>query len=133
MNINEVLVYVEQVMLLRRLSPLERFILRSSWQGQDYSEMAKDSAYSIYHLKGTGCDLWHKLSEALGEKVTKKNLQIVFNQHLQNCPIWHTIQRCQTDTQAQDNFPPTLTRTEMKYRGGYLPLDSPVYINRPRI
>ncbi len=125
MNINEFLIYVEQVMLLR-LSPLEGFILRSSWQGQDYSEMAKDSAYSIYHLKGTGCHLWHKLSEALGQKVTKKNLQIVFNKYLQNCPIWQTIQRCQTDTQAQNNFPPTLTRTEIKFPGGCLPLDSPV-------
>ena len=120
-------------MLSRQLSPLERFILRSSWQGHDYSEMAKDSAYSIYHLKGTGCHLWHKLSEALGEKVTKKNLQIVVNQYLQNSTKWYTTQRFRTDTEAQDNFPPTLTRTEIKFPGGCLPLDSPVYINRPGI
>lgn len=132
MNINEVLADVEQVMLTRQLSPVERFILRSSWLGQDYSEMAQDCAYSTDYLKGTGSQLWHELTEALGKKVTKKNLQIVFNQYQQNFPLQHTAQ-LQTDTLAQDNFPPTLTRKEIQFPGGCLPLDSPIYINRPGI
>ncbi|MFB8789672.1 MAG: hypothetical protein U7123_12640 [Potamolinea sp.] len=82
MNVDQVLETVEQNLLSRQLSSLERFILCHSWGGRDYSEMASDCAYSIAHIKDIGSQLWQALSKALGERVTKKNLFLVLKQYL---------------------------------------------------
>ncbi|HAJ64759.1 MAG TPA: hypothetical protein DCP31_40575 [Cyanobacteria bacterium UBA8543] len=81
MNVSEVLDTVEQSLLSRQLSCLERFILCQSWEGRGYSEMAADCAYSIAHIKDIGSRLWQALSKALGETVTKKNLFLVLKQY----------------------------------------------------
>ncbi len=82
MNVGEVLDTVEQTLLSRQLSSLERFILSQSWLGRGYSEMAPDCAYSIAHIKDIGSQLWQALSKALGQRVTKKNLFLVLKQYL---------------------------------------------------
>ena len=82
MNVDEVLDTVEQSLLSRQLSSLERLILCQSWLGRGYSEMAADCAYSIAHIKEIGSQLWQALSKTLGERVTKKNLFLVLKQYL---------------------------------------------------
>ena len=82
MNIGEVLDTVEQTLLSRQLSSLERLILCQSWFGRGYKEMAPDCAYSIAHIKNIGSQLWQALSKAIGERVTKKNLFLVLKQYL---------------------------------------------------
>lgn len=82
MNVGSVLDTVEQTLLSRHLSSLERFIFCQSWLGRGYSEMAPLCAYSIAHIKDIGSQLWQTLSTALGEKVTKKNLFLVLKQYL---------------------------------------------------
>lgn len=82
MNVGEVLDTVEQSLLSRQLSSLERLIFCQSWLGRGYSEMAADCAYSIAHIKDIGSHLWQAFSKALGERVTKKNLFLVLKQYL---------------------------------------------------
>ncbi|MEG4169322.1 MULTISPECIES: hypothetical protein [unclassified Microcoleus] len=82
MNVDEVLETVEQSLLSRQLSSLERLILCHSWLGRGYSEMASDCAYSIAHIKEIGSQLWQAFSKTLGERVTKKNLFLVLKQYL---------------------------------------------------
>lgn len=82
MNVGEVMDTVEQGLLSRQLSSLERFILSQSWLGLGYNEMASDCAYSIAHIKDIGSQLWQALSKAIGERVTKKNLLLVLKQYL---------------------------------------------------
>jgi hypothetical protein len=82
MNVGEVLDTVEQSLLSRQLSSLERLILCHSWLGRSYSEMAPHCAYSIAHIKDIGSQLWQAFSQALGERVTKKNLFLVLKQYL---------------------------------------------------
>ncbi|MEG4225423.1 hypothetical protein QUA35_05420 [Microcoleus sp. N9_B2] len=82
MNVDEVLDTVEQSLLSRQLSSLERLILCQSWFGRGYSEMAADCAYSIAHIKDIGSQLWQAFSKTLGERVTKKNLFLVLKQYL---------------------------------------------------
>jgi hypothetical protein len=82
MNVDEVLDTVEQSLLSRQLSALERLILCQSWLGRRYSEMAADCAYSIAHIKEIGSQLWQAFSKTLGERVTKKNLFLVLKQYL---------------------------------------------------
>lgn len=81
MDADKVLEIVEQVLLSRMLSPLERLVFQQSWLGRGYNQMAQDSGYESNYIKEVGSELWHELSEALGSKVTKKNLQLVFNQY----------------------------------------------------
>lgn len=82
MNVDEVLDTVEQSLLSRKLSSLERLILCQSWLGRGYSEMASDCAYSIAHIKEIDSQLWQAFSKTLGERVTKKNLFLVLKQYL---------------------------------------------------
>jgi AAA-like domain len=137
MNINQVLEAVEQLILCRSLSPIERLVLSQSWLGQDYSEMARDSAYSIQHLKEIGSRLWQSLSEVLGERVTKKNLHIVVTQYAdkstQKQSTTHSQLLSITNTENKPNFSATLINSEIKFLDGSLTLDSPFYINRPPI
>jgi len=200
MNVGEVLDTVEQSLLSRQLSCLERFILCQSWRGRGYSEMAPDCAYSIAHIKDIGSQLWQDLSKALGERVTKKNLFLVLKQYLLS-PTDETVasddlsvtlelvevidppltatanqlpvttelvtasysedseklqlvsDRCylvtqedewletvqqeyQTsteNTEAEDNQDAPVTQSKPTIPSARLPLDSPLYINRPPI
>lgn len=55
------------------LNDLERQIFLGSWQGQTYEEI-----YPLnpeYVEKSVGYKLWRKLSDVLGEKVSKKRIQ----------------------------------------------------------
>lgn len=58
------------------LSDIEVKVLQASWVQKTYDEMAISYGYSAEYLnKDVGNKLWHKLSQALGEKVTKKNFK----------------------------------------------------------
>jgi hypothetical protein len=62
----------------KRLSDLERVIFQGSWEGKSYKEIHKQCANrsGLENLmKNAGPDLWKLLSEVLGEKVDKRNLQ----------------------------------------------------------
>ena len=55
------------------LNDLERKVFVGSWQNLTYRKIDLDRAE--YLEKYVGFHLWHKLSTALGEKVTKKNFR----------------------------------------------------------
>ncbi len=136
MNVDEVLEAVEQVLLSKQLSPIERFVLRQSWLGYGYSKMAQDCAYGIAHLKEVGSLLWQELSEAVGERVTKKNLHLVVNQYLQNRAgeqQSRAQQEFQTNTRVEHHFLAPIKETQIEFPSGSVPLDSPLYINRPPV
>ncbi|MBD2533594.1 NACHT domain-containing protein [Nostoc flagelliforme FACHB-838] len=60
----------------RHLKDIEVAILRGSWQGWKYHEIAEAYGYtSDYLQQDVGPKLWKLLSEALGEKVSKTNFQ----------------------------------------------------------
>ncbi|BAZ13423.1 hypothetical protein NIES4071_52620 [Calothrix sp. NIES-4071] len=58
------------------LKDIEIIVLQNSWEGITYPQMADDYGYSAEYLnKDVGNKLWSKLSETLGEKVTKHNFK----------------------------------------------------------
>ncbi|MEH2144367.1 AAA-like domain-containing protein [Nostoc sp.] len=60
----------------RHLNDVELTILRGSWEGLTYDEMAKGSLYEANYLKGdAGYRFWKLLSEVLGELVSKRNFR----------------------------------------------------------
>ncbi|NEZ64788.1 molecular chaperone Tir [Leptolyngbyaceae cyanobacterium CCMR0082] len=57
----------------KRLNDLERQVFLGSWHGKTYEEIYPFKAE--YIEKSVGYRLWHKLSDVLGEKITKKRLK----------------------------------------------------------
>lgn len=81
MTIDEALEAIEQILLLRSLSPIERFVFQQSWLGRNYHDMAQECSYGTTYIKEIGSQLWQDLSKAVGERVSKKNLHLVLGQY----------------------------------------------------
>ena len=70
------------------LNDLQSELLKASYKNQTYEEFAQTHGYCIdYIKKDIGSKLWHLLSEALGEKVTKKNFKQALERSKQNGEI----------------------------------------------
>jgi hypothetical protein len=67
----------------KHLTDLEITIFRGAWQNQTYEEMAINTDYTASYLhRIVGQKLWERLSEALGEKVSKKNFKTALERKL---------------------------------------------------
>jgi hypothetical protein len=92
MGVEEALDFADKLIYFKigkHLNDLEREVFIGSWHGHTYEKM-----YPInpeYVEKDVGYKLWKKLSNALGEKVTKKNfrgaLERAFKQQVQELPL----------------------------------------------
>ncbi|NJK33515.1 MAG: hypothetical protein HC919_00345 [Oscillatoriales cyanobacterium SM2_2_1] len=56
------------------LTTVERSVFLGVWRGLSYAEIAKETGYNAGYIKLVSHKLWHKISELVGEKVTKSNL-----------------------------------------------------------
>lgn len=144
MNAEQALDVVEKILLKRQLTALEQLILTQSWQGFGYHDMAQDSGYNSNYFKEVGSHLWHCLSQEVGTKVTKKNLQLILKQYsLDKSSSENTQENTQllqpknSTVIADDNLPILSTvsfiESEIKYPGSPLAYNSPFYINRPPV
>lgn len=77
MTVEEALEIIDKVLDSERLNKVQELVFRQSWSGHSYTEIAKNAGYDPGYIKDTGSKLWQLLSLALGEKVTKVNLQTV--------------------------------------------------------
>ncbi|MGB8691341.1 MAG: NB-ARC domain-containing protein [Microcoleus sp.] len=60
----------------RHLKDIEVIILRGSWEGHEYHKIAEAYGYAAeYLMQDVGPKLWNLLSEALGERVSKRNFR----------------------------------------------------------
>ncbi|MCJ8282057.1 MAG: AAA-like domain-containing protein [Rivularia sp. ALOHA_DT_140] len=156
MNADEALQIVESQVLYRSLSPIERLIFCQSWEGKGYIEMARGSGYNSNYFKEVGSKLWHNLSEIMGMKVSKKNLQIVFKDYqpnyiansneLEDSPTYEQIaveESSENDFYKAQNNNDALNQASslynqislnyIKFPSGPVPLNSPLYIKRPPV
>lgn len=151
MNADEALEIVESQVLSRQLTPIERLIFCHSWEGKGYTEMAQDSGYRSNYFKEIGSRLWHELSEVLGQKVTKKNLQLVLKDYQPNSTdestqvtssqqLHRALEDNSLESATQDDLftqnPRLLKKislTDIKFPNTPVPLNSPLYIKRPPV
>jgi hypothetical protein len=68
----------------KHLTDTQRKIFKESWEGKTYQEIAEICQNSFSHIDNEGAALWQLLSEALGEKVTKKNFQGAIERYKQS-------------------------------------------------
>lgn len=125
---------IGRILQHKPLDSIQQFVLCQSWQGKTYSEMAKESGYGSDYIKQVGSQLWLELSEALGEKVTKKNLYIVLSKLDQDeipQEEKQPQQKFTEDIKAEKTYKDLVTVSEIKFPNGPIPLDSYLYIDRP--
>ncbi|WP_334688753.1 AAA-like domain-containing protein [Nostoc sp.] len=116
------------------LASIQWFVLSQSWLGKTYGEMAQASGYRDNYIKEVGSQLWQDLSVALGKRVTKKNLHLALKKHLQDKIGDQENQRQQKfgeESSLKMVSPGFFLASKIEFPSGPVPLDSPLYINRP--
>jgi hypothetical protein len=99
------------------LKDVEIELLQGSWEGLTYEKMADTYHHSVNYLRGdVGPKLWHKLSVALAEEVTKNNFKGALER------TWKNQYSCSTALGIELPFPE-----------GSVPLNSPFYMERDGI
>jgi WD40 repeat protein len=66
------------------LNDVQMTVLASALAGESYPEIADRSTYTVEYIREVGSKLWHILSQALGELVTKKNIRSVLARYQQS-------------------------------------------------
>jgi hypothetical protein len=61
----------------QKLNHIQSVVLRKTWAGRSYREIAEQLGYEHDYIRQIGSQLWRTLSQAVGEKVSKKNMQAV--------------------------------------------------------
>ena len=82
MTDDDALLALDSLLRPNTLNDLQELVFRQSWTGKSYAEMAEASSYDENYLKDVGSRLWKLMSQSLGTKVTKNNLQSVLRQSL---------------------------------------------------
>ncbi|MEM9485742.1 MAG: AAA-like domain-containing protein [Cyanobacteria bacterium P01_F01_bin.116] len=128
---------LEREWLKRSLNSLEKYVFLQSWQGQNYDQIAEGSGYSIDYMKQVGSTLWSELSQVTGKSITKKALKLTLE------PLLSPLTTA-SDTSSEhlnSSLSPISTTgnstvsigASQRFPSGPLPLDSPLYIERPPI
>ena len=74
MNREDAIELIEQRLERGKLTNVQEAVLKGTWEGKTYTQIAAQSGYDHGHIKDVGSELWRLLSSLLGEKVTKNNL-----------------------------------------------------------
>jgi hypothetical protein len=83
-SIEEALSVLDATLAPNALNNLQELIVRHCWDGQTYAQIAETTGYDDDYIRDVGFQLWRKLSQAFGEKVSKSNFKTVLRRHSQN-------------------------------------------------
>jgi CheY-like chemotaxis protein len=78
MTFEEALEFIESALKSNTSKPLnflEQEILKAAWKNATYSALAESLYLSVGHIKDLAAILWQRLSDVMGEKVTKNNFR----------------------------------------------------------
>lgn len=111
---------VHKILEPKRLSYIQELVFLQSWTGKIYRQIAAESGYDLDYIKEVGSQLWSALSDALGEKVSKKNARLV----LANYSV-------ATGQAIEGSLQPPRTPDTLEFPSDAVPLQSSLYIERP--
>jgi WD40 repeat protein len=77
LNVEEALNLIDTVLAPTSLSDIQERVFRGVWDGQTYEKISESTNYDAQYIKYVGHQLWQRLSQSLGERVTKSNHQSV--------------------------------------------------------
>ena len=124
MSSEEALEIVEQILPPGTLTPIKRLVFQRSWNGQGYTEIAKELGYDNSYIRDTGAQLWRSLSEVLKEPINKKNFRALLQQRL----LQDYIQGKQANHHDRSHL-----FEEPEYPGRAVPLYSKFYIEHSHL
>jgi hypothetical protein len=87
MTFDEALLFLDSVLDREHLNDVHILVLRQTWEGRSYPEIAKSAGYDAEYMKFVGFQLWQVLSRVCGEKVTKSNVQSVLRRKAQQVQV----------------------------------------------
>ncbi len=128
MTPDEALIVLESLIQPKSLSDLQQTVFCQAWAGQGYDEIAMGMSYDTSYVRDVGSQLWLMLSKALGEKVTKKNMHVVFRRYQQE-QIRQSLEGYRSDYQSHS--PMIHPAARLEFPSGVVALGSPFYIERP--
>ncbi|MBD2533659.1 AAA-like domain-containing protein [Nostoc flagelliforme FACHB-838] len=120
---------IDEVVLLLKasqatgLTTLQELILRSSWEGKTYTNIACEANYGEERIKNIAAYLWQMLSNFCKEPINKSN----FRQTLENRHLSEAHQ------QLVKEFNRAATAISLEFPSGPVSLNSRFYIPRPPI
>ena len=82
------------------LSLLEKEILKAAWENATYSVLADTLYLSIGHIKDLAAVLWQRLSDLMGEKVTKNNFRSLLEKQSTTTDLVQAKVECEPMTMA---------------------------------
>ncbi|WP_287127742.1 AAA family ATPase [Candidatus Cyanaurora vandensis] len=77
MNHEESLILLDTLLYPNKLNDIQTLVFVECWEGHSYAQIAETHAYDSEYIKGVGSKLWQRISEALGEPVTKNSFRSV--------------------------------------------------------
>ncbi|BAZ71118.1 hypothetical protein NIES4106_59150 (plasmid) [Fischerella sp. NIES-4106] len=131
MNLDCLFEIVDRLLIESHNRPLnspENLILRGIWQYKTYNQIAIEAGYSPgYFTNVVAPDLFGRLSEVIGQRVTKKNCRVL----LESYATTKVAPKTQPLKQDLTRFSP-IANQDMSpcYPSGSVPLDSPFYLER---
>jgi hypothetical protein len=66
------------------LNDVQLVVFLGTWAGRSYRDIAEPLDYQLDYIKQVGSHLWRSLSQAVGEPVSKPNLQAVLRRYQQS-------------------------------------------------
>lgn len=78
MTFEEALEFIESALESKTSKPLnflDQAILKAAWKNATYSAVADSLYLSVGHIKDSSSILWQRISDLMGEKVTKNNFR----------------------------------------------------------
>ena len=131
MNLDSLLEIVDRQLIENQNRPLnstEILILQGIWQYRTYNQIALEAGYSPgYFTNVVAPELFQRLSELIGQRITKKNCRMLLESYAttQAAPETKLLRQHLAD------FSPDANQDASPcYPSGSVPLDSPFYLKR---
>lgn len=75
----------------QKLNDVQSAVFLETWAGRSYGQIAEQLGYEYDYIKQVGSRLWRSLSPAVGEKVSKRNIQAVLRRYEQSSKDANTL------------------------------------------
>lgn len=72
------------------LNDTQSLILLQTWEGSSYQAIAEQLGYEVDYIKQIAARLWKSIAQAVGEDVSKSNIQSVLRRYQQSHPVQAT-------------------------------------------
>jgi NB-ARC domain len=83
MTLDEACAILDVIIYPEHLSDVQELVFEKCWLGHTYQEIASCAGYDEEYMRAVGCSIWKKLSQILGEKLTKANIKSIFRRYSQ--------------------------------------------------